>query len=375
MRNQEIAKGLRLIAEGFTTLAVAYENAPVVTEVDMGSPEGDKTAKSVINTATNEVVKQEVVEPVKEVTPEAKPVVESEHVKEEIKVEAEPITEASLNALSYNDLKAKAKKLGVKAVGSKKAIIENILALNTPEDVKEEAPTEAEMDKAIEEAEVPTEDRGEEIEIAEEVEDEDEEALPEEATTLYDQVVADLEGYSDEELADILSEVGVSPKGRRQALLAKIVQAIEDGKLEWEEDSEETTENAPQEATEPSKDVEPEDDQEVDEDDFVGTEARKQACYEECDRIEEDIEKGNISMKEIIKFLKEYHNGKYVSQGEDADIEEYMAIQCDLIDDEGVKHDLADPYYVGDDVLCCGQHLKQLNDDYYCEICGTEYEV
>ena len=80
-------------------------------------------------------------------------------------------------------------------------------------------------------------------------------------------------------------------------------------------------------------------------------------------------------MKEIIKFLKEYHNGKYVSQGEDADIEEYMAIQCDLIDDEGTKHDLADPYYVGDDVFCCGQHLKQLNDDYYCEICGTTYEV
>ena len=107
----------------------------------------------------------------------------------------------------------------------------------------------------------------------------------------------------------------------------------------------------------------------------MGTEARKQACYEECDKIEEDIERGNISMKEIIKFLKEYHNGKYVSQGEDADVEEYMAIQCDLIDDEGNKHDLADPYYIGEDIFCCGQHLKQLNDDYYCEICGTEYEV
>lgn len=372
MRNQEIAKGLRLIAEGFTTLAVAYENAPVVTGVNMSS-EGDKTVKSAINTETNEVIKQEVAEPVKEVQ-EVKEVAPVEENKEEAKVTNFP-TEEELNALSYNDLKAKAKELGVKAVGSKKVIIENILALNTPEDVKEEAPTEAEMDKAIEEAKVPTEDRGEEIEIDEEVEDEDEDALPEGEPTLYDQVVADLEGYSDEELADILSEVGVSPKGRRQALLAKIVQAIEDGKLEWEDESEETTEDAPQEATEPSKDVEPEDDQEVDEDDFVGTEARKQACYEECDRIEEDIEKGNISMKEIIKFLKEYHNGKYVSQGEDADIEEYMAIQCDLIDDEGNKHDLADPYYIGDDVFCCGQHLKQLNDDYYCEICGTTYEV
>lgn len=356
MRNQEIAKGLRLIAEGFTTLAVAYENAPVVTGVDMASEEG-KTVISTIDTTTGKVVKQEVVEPIKETTPV--------EVKEEAEVTTNFPTEEELNALSYNDLKAKAKEMGVKAVGSKKAIIENILALNNTQEVKEEALTESEMDKAIEEAEIPTEDRGEEIDMEEE-EDLDEDALPEGETTLYDQVVLDLEGYSDEELADILSEVGVSPKGRRQALLAKIVQAIEDGKLEWEEESEE--------ATEPSKDVEPQDDQEVDEDGFVGTEARKQASYEECDKIEEDIARGNISMKEIIKFLKEYHNGKYVSQGEDADIEEYMAIQCDLIDDEGTKHDLADPYYVGDDVYCCGAMLKELNEDLYCEHCGTTYE-
>lgn len=363
MRNQEIAKGLRLIAEGFTTLAVAYENAPVVTGVDMASE--DKTVKSTIDTTTGKVVKQEVVEPVKE-TEEVKETTPVE-VKEEAEVTTSFPTEEELNALSYNDLKAKAKEMGVKAVGSKKVIIENILALNNTEEVKEEAPTEAEMDKAIEEAEIPTEDRGEEIEIDMEDDDQDEDALPEGETTLYDQVVADLEGYSDEELADILSEVGVSPKGRRQALLAKIVQAIEDGKLEWEEEESE-------EATEPSKDVEPQDDQEVDEDGFVGTEARKQASYEECDKIEEDIERGNISMKEIIKFLKEYHNGKYVSQGEDADVEEYMAIQCDLIDDEGTKHDLADPYYVGDDIYCCGAILKELNEDLYCEHCGTTYE-
>ena len=369
MRNQEIAKGLRLIAEGFTTLAVAYENAPVVVGVDITSGE-DKTVKSTINTTTNEVFKQEVVEPVKEAE-EVKEITPVE-VKEEAEVTNSFPTEEELNALSYNDLKAKAKEMGVKAVGSKKVIIENILALNNIEEVKEEAPTEAEMDKAIEEAEIPTEYRGEEVDM--EADDQDEDALPEGEPTLYDQVVADLEGYSDEELADILSEVGVSPKGRRQALLAKIVQAIEDGKLEWEDESEQTTEDAPQEATEPSKDVEPQDDQEVDEDDFVGTEARKQACYEECDKIEEDIERGNISMKEIIKFLKEYHNGKYVSQGEDADVEEYMAIQCDLIDDEGTKHDLADPYYVGDDIYCCGAILKDLNEDLYCEHCGTTYE-
>ena len=97
MRNQEIAKGLRLIAEGFTTLAVAYENAPVVVGVDMTSGE-DTTVKSTINTTTGEVVKQEVVEPVKETTPI--------EVKEEAEVTTSFPTEEELNALSYNDLKA-----------------------------------------------------------------------------------------------------------------------------------------------------------------------------------------------------------------------------------------------------------------------------
>lgn len=353
MRNQEIAKGLRLIAEGFQFLAVAYEKEPVITGVDMSS-EGDKTVVSVVNPKTKEVVKQEVQEPVKE-------------VKEEPKKEAQPTpvntfpTEEELNALSYNDLKAKAKELGVKAVGSKKAIIENILASTGNID----APKHEEVEEALENTtELPSEDRGEEVLV-----NEDEEALADDEETLYDQVTRDLEGYSDEELANILSEVGISPKGRRQALLAKIVQAIEDGKLEWEDDSEE--QETPQGTTgESSKNNVSED---IEEEDFVGTEARKHACWEECDAIELAVDKGELSHKEILKYLKDYHNGKYVSQGKEADIEEYLAIQCDLIDDEGQKHDLADPYYIGDDIFCCGQHLKELNDDLYCEICGTQY--
>lgn len=362
MRNQEIAKGLRLIAEGFTTLAVAYEkDLPTVTGVDMSSSEDDKTNLSVVEPITKEVVKQEVIkEEPKEVREEA--IKDSEPVAEETS-----LTEEGLNALSYNDLKAKAKELGLKAVGSKKVLIENILASLGNADVSSDEPTKEDIEEAIEETiELPVEDRGEEVEI-----DEDEEALPEEET-LYDQVAKDLEGYADEELANILSDIGVSPKGRRQALLAKIVQAIEDGKLEWEEDSE--PDNEPQETTESSKDVEPQDDQIIEEVDFIGTEARKQACLEVCDQIESDYENGDISHKEILKFLKEYYNGKYVSQGQDADLEEYLAIQCDLIDDEGIKHEMSDPYYVGDDVLCCGAVLKELNEDLYCEHCGVTYE-
>lgn len=363
MRNQEIAKGLRLIAEGFTTLAVAYEKSPEITGVDM-SKEGDKTVVSNVIPMTQKVVKQEVVEPVKEVKQEPK--------KEEVK-EAQPVavgtfpTEEELNALSYNDLKIKAKELGVKAVGSKKVIIENILASvgnvdAIPEEPsKEEDFTEQEIDNSVEENQ-PEEDTLVEIDETEEE--------PEDEPTLYDQVVADLEGYEDEELANILSDIGISPKGRRQALLAKIVQAIEDGQLVWEDEESETVQ---EEATEPSKDVEPEEDREVVEEDFVGTEARKHACWEECEEIEKAFDKGELEPKKVLNFLKEYYNNKYVSAGVNEDLNEYIAIQCDLIDDEGTKHEMSDPYYIGDDVFCCGEKLKELKDDLFCEKCGVTY--
>ena len=378
MRNKEIAKGLRLIAEGFTTLAVAYESE--LTGVD--TTINDTTVSNTRNTESEKVISQEVVEPVKE-EPKTEPVVEETTPVEKIvpEVKEEPTTtlnipsEEELNALSYNELKSKAKELGVKAVGSKQVIISNILASQGEEKTEEPHEVSEPMDDLdLEKDEVVTEEDTEgeiEIEIGEDLEDEDEEELPEETNNIYDKIATDLEGYTDEELADILSSVGVSPKGRRQALLSKIVQAIEDGKLEWED--EESLDIEPEDDTE---EVEAEQVKETDEEnDFNGTETRKHACYEESERIESEYNKDNLSDKEILKFLKDYHNGRYVSLGQEEDLEEYMAIHCELIDDEGKKHELADPYYIGDDVYCCGRKLKEVNDDYYCEICGTTYEV
>lgn len=356
MRNQEIAKAMRLIAEGFTTLAVAFEGAEntISTPVEDVAKEVVKHVNNVTPLPIKETANEDAVVDNKEEEP-----------KEVINSSAIP-TEEELSAMTYNDLKALAKELKVKAVGTKKAIIENILALSedTNEVVNEE-PT-----KEVKETPEVVEDEGEVLEEVVEDEETSVDDVEVEAESLYDQVVADLEGYSDEELADILSEVGVSPKGKRQALLAKIVQAIEEGKLEWE--AEETSDEEP-ESTE--KEDPKEYDTVLEQEEFVGTEARRVACEKEMDRIEDDLEKGNISHKEIIKYLKDFYNGKYTSQGVEGDIDEYIAIQCDLIDDEGNKHELADPYYVGDDVFCCGQHLKELKDDLYCEICGTTYTM
>lgn len=336
MRNKEMAKAFRLLAEGFSTLANAYEIEEVVTDTTVVEPVKEEVAPQVEETTTNEVVNEE------------SQVIET---KEEVK-EENTYTYDNLESMTYNEIKALAKELGVKAIGTKKIIIESILAHlgSEPTPTKDE-PVEVATDVDIQEIEESTD---EEVEVVENEVDEDEEVEAED-TTFYDQIVADLEGYSDEELADILSSVGISPKGKRQALLAKIVQAIEEGVLEWEEDEEATEE--------PKEEVQD------------TTNARRVARRKEEERITLAIEKGELSHKEIIKYLKDFNNGRYVSQGLDGDVEEYICIQCDLIDDEGHKHELADPYYVGDDVFCCGQQLQEVDNDLYCEVCGTTYTV
>ena len=336
MRNKEMAKAFRLLAEGFSTLANAYEIEEVVTDTTVVEPVKEEVAPQVEETTTNEVVNEE------------SQVIET---KEEVK-EENTYTYDNLESMTYNEIKALAKELGVKAIGTKKIIIESILAHlgSEPTPTKDE-PVEVATDVDIQEIEESTD---EEVELVENEVDEDEEVEAED-TTFYDQIVSDLEGYSDEELADILSSVGISPKGKRQALLAKIVQAIEEGVLEWEEDEEATEE--------PKEEVQD------------TTNARRVARRKEEERITLAIEKGELSHKEIIKYLKDFNNGRYVSQGLDGDVEEYICIQCDLIDDEGHKHELADPYYVGDDVFCCGQQLQEVDNDLYCEVCGTTYEA
>lgn len=336
MRNKEMAKAFRLLAEGFSTLANAYEIEEVVTDTTVVEPVKEEVAPQVEETTTNEVVNEE------------SQVIET---KEEVK-EENTYTYDNLESMTYNEIKALAKELGVKAIGTKKIIIESILAHlgSEPTPTKDE-PVEVATDVDIQEIEESTD---EEVEVVENEVDEDEEVEAED-TTFYDQIVSDLEGYSDEELADILSSVGISPKGKRQALLAKIVQAIEEGVLEWEEDEEATEE--------PKEEVQD------------TTNARRVARRKEEERITLAIENDELSHKEIIKYLKDFNNGRYVSQGLDGDVEEYICIQCDLIDDEGHKHELADPYYVGDDVFCCGQQLQEVDNDLYCEVCGTTYEA
>lgn len=205
----------------------------------------DLIREAVISEMETEVVSVETVKnKIEEVKNDVEPTPE---VEEEAVVEVETNTEAEdLNSKTLKELKDLAKELGVSTKGSKSTIIGRILeAQDNVEEVVEEPEENILTEEEVEEFEEATE-TGEENPLE-----------------------AQLNEMSVEELADILAEVGISTKGKKQSLIAKVLKAVEEGKIELadEEDAdeeEEVVEETVEEVEEPVTDTieETEDDEE-----------------------------------------------------------------------------------------------------------------
>lgn len=199
----------------------------------------DLIREAVISEMETEVVSVETVKnKIEEVKNDVEPTPE---VEEEV-VEVETNTEAEdLNSKTLKELKDLAKELGVSTKGSKSTIIGRILeAQDNVEEVVEETKENILTEEEIEEFEEATE-TGEENPLE-----------------------AQLNEMSVEELADILAEVGISTKGKKQSLIAKVLKAVEEGKIELADEEEEVVEETVEEVEEPVTDTieETEDDEE-----------------------------------------------------------------------------------------------------------------
>lgn len=204
----------------------------------------DLIREAVISEMETEVVS---VETVKNKIEEVKNDVETTPEVEEEVVEVETNTEAEdLNSKTLKELKDLAKELGVSTKGSKSTIIGRILeAQDNVEEVVEEPEENILTEEEVEEFEEATE-TGEENPLE-----------------------AQLNEMSVEELADILAEVGISTKGKKQSLIAKVLKAVEEGKIELADEEEtdeeeEVVEETVEEVEEPVTDTieETEDDEE-----------------------------------------------------------------------------------------------------------------
>lgn len=320
---------------------------------------------------------------------------ETVEVEQQEVVETEPET-PSLESLSIAELRKMAKELGLDTKGKKVDIIARIEALNEPveENVEEvveeviETPEVEEVEVDDVEDEVLIEDEDEDEDDAEEEYEEDEEEADEddEEPSDLELLKAELEDYSLEELKEVLESVELSTKGKKQALISRIIQAVEDGiiaygddeeEIEVEDDLDELVTDEDEIEVEEVTDEEESDDEEdyEDEEDEEELTVREQAQAEIEERILEDYENGDLTDKQITKFLNEYSNGTFKTVNKKRSLNKYIEIMTELVDEDGDVVELGEPYYVGDDVaFCCGAELKEVDGDFYCEICGNEYE-
>ena len=345
----EMQKGLYAIADGFKILA----NALDVTE-------------EVVRTPIKEEIQVEKVEVVEEPKVEVEPVVEVEQ-----EVQSDWYDRVSLEKMSYRELQQVAKDNDILATGKTEELLERILAegssvaVETEEVVEREEVIEEPVEEVIEEEVI-------EEEVEEEVEEEIEEEIEETEVVLTkaDKIEQALEGYTEEDLADVLNSIGVSPKGKRQALLAKIVKAVEDNLLEIEIE-EETGEV--EEGVIETPEVEVDNQEEVE-----MTVARQRAVAVAREDVKKMIKDGAISEDQMNDILAYVYAGEEFSPALPLKEREEMLeeMYVNLVDDEGVSQELETPYERDGEYACCSKLLrKKANGNLECTVCEQEYMI
>lgn len=376
-----IAEELKVMGESFIRISQAFAMEDEAKEIKNEVLDVVKETK-VEDTKTAQKEQKEELTNVKE-----EKVVE-EVVKDEETESSNGYTIEQLQKMTYNDVRKLAKELGVTATGAKLTIIERIL--ESSNELSEDNGTDEEP--VIEE---PKEEEPKEIvndEPSQEEEDDDDVPVEDEEMdeeTISTQVEKELADYSLEEIADVLESIGISPKGKRQALIAKVVKAVEEGLLAFD-DEEEDQEEEPQTKTDtnPVDEVEEESHDEPQEEENTKTEGefllecstnvRRKVVSDKNIEVEEAIKNEEFSDKELNEFLEDFylpHEGFKKTLPKDEKIDMLKELYARMIDDEGNEHDFQEPYYINDEPVCCG-HLLQYdeeNKEFVCPVCANKY--
>lgn len=281
-------------------------------------------------------------------------------------------TKEALDGKKYNELKKIAKEVGVSAKGDRETLIDNILGAS--EQIEEDFDEDDEEETTLEDVEDEDdtdEDDGEEEDVEAEPID-DEESLAEE----IEDRVSEMET---EEIADLLVEAGISAKGKRQALINKLIKAVQDGAIAIngkDEDEEE-----PEDDDYEDDDYEDEGDEE-DVNDLSNPNikpARKKALKALKSMLEKKYNDGKLKAVTMKKALKAYYD-ESADEIDDMDNDElfdaYLQLKMLFIDDEGDEVEEGAPYTLNGEPYCCGQPLQynEEDDTFICKICGGEYE-
>lgn len=284
--------------------------------------------------------------------------------KETVKKEAEPveieeeISEVDLGSMKLKELREYAEELGLNSKGKRAEVEERIQEFLNSEESEEE-----DLDEEVEEVEDDVEEVEEE---SEEDDSEENDSEEDEDDEKYAQVREYVENASDEEIKETLKELGLSTKGKREALIEKLYQAVKDGLFEFAEDDEES------EGVEDIEESEEESEELLDD----MTPERAKGVEELQEQVYADFESGDLTRKDMTTYLKQVGVAVTKKVDDDNVLDMYIEKLSLLVDDEGEFHDEGeDPYTVNGVPYCCGAKLEVLEDGgYKCNVCGAEYD-
>lgn len=322
----EVLKGLMMMREGLDMIINSAD------EVVNDAPE---TAKSVPTKAEKNVEEKEVKAPT---------------------VVKGNLTREQLDSMTYNDLKKLAKEMGVSAVGARPELTDRILGVEVT----------AEAEEVVDVSDAPAEEStGDEV---------------------ADKVRELAKDMSVSDIADILAEVGVSAKGKKEALVEKLINAVEEGLISLDDEDESEEETETEEVTETEEPAESGETEEAEDDEYDPTNdpenpnmTKKRLtalkAFEESTR--NSVKNGEITSKDMREFLAEFHDMKVADlKGyTDDDITDfYIDAASRFIDDDGEIVE-EEAYMLNGEPACCGHVLSydEESGKFHCDICGNEY--
>lgn len=269
-------------------------------------------------------------------------------------------TYEELMDMPYNDMKKYAKSVGVTAMGSREKIVNDILKTYGVEapDEDEEDEDEAPKKKAPARKKTPASKKSAPVE-----EEEDEEE--DEVTAQVNEAVKDME---DSEIAELLKQAGLPSKGKRTALIARVIKGVKDEviDLDGEEDEDEDEESI----YDSLNDYENND--EIPEERAAAIKKFEAATNKK-------VKAKTLKMAMIKKALTAYYGDEadLSEAGDEELVEAYIDMKCRFIDDEGDNYDGTDDAYYVNGMLACHGYICEESEDgssLVCPVCGAEYE-
>lgn len=295
-------------------------------------------------------------EPKQEDEPKKSKVASLAEKKAEKKVK-EKKEEVDVDSMDYRQLKSYASKIGVKAKGTKGQLLKAVKDfLANGGEVEEEAEEKPARGVASMKAK-----KAEEEESEEENDSEDGNTTIEEV----ERAIKEQE-LTDDDLRDILEDLGLSTNGGHEVLVSKLADAVDAGELSLDddevEDEAEDTESEEEDAEESDEETEI-------------TAERKQAIDDFTAETTEAFENEEISVEDMRDFIKDFGEKISKKASDEEVLAKYIECASMLIDDEGNTVEEG-AYMLNGVPFCCGHALEISEDETSgkCHICGEEYE-